>query len=271
MKNSNSVSKTNSLLKFSAFIWFLTATVGLWLFAYYLLEYYIIPAFKHGIAIWEQTRLPRGYIDGDAIGNIAVAIHLFAGFYISLFGPLQLIPHIRNKFPLFHRINGRIFIITAILTSMAGYYMVWVRGDEVGNLTQQVSISISGTLIIFFAIMSWKSAIQRKFTIHRMWALRLFMVANAAWFLRVGYQFWNLLVLGKVGYDSSVFFAPFFTIWTFGSYLLPLVMLEFYFVANRSKATLMRCIAAGFLLIFTIIVGLGSYNAFFGMWLPQIS
>ncbi len=263
--------KVNNLLKLSALLWFLVTAASLWLFSYYLFEYYLLKALKHGLSIWAETRLPNGYIQEDVIGNIAVAIHLFVGFYISLFGPLQLIPYIRKNFPGFHRINGRAFLITAMLTSVAGLYMVWIRGDDVGNTMQQISISFSGILIFLFGFLAWNAAVHRKFKSHSLWAMRLFIVANAAWFLRVGYQFWNFIAMGGIGHDSQVFFSQFFTLWTFGSYLIPLVILEFYFFAASSHSKPTKIYASITIIIFTAVLALGSYNAFFGMWLPRLT
>ncbi len=256
-------------LKFSAQLWFLTATLGMWAFVYYLLAYYIGPVLNGGLEVLAQTRLPNGFIEGDMVGNIAVATHLFVSVIIIGGGPLQFIPAVRRYFPQFHRWNGRIYVATAILTSFAGLYMTWIRGDETGRFIQQVAVSISAILIIIFAVQAWRTARVRKFSAHREWALRLFLVANAAWFLRIGYQLWNFIRNGSIAYDPSIFQGTFIVVWNFGQFLVPLVVLELYLYAEKagssSKLAATFCVGAA-----TLLMGIGIYAATFGMWLPRV-
>ena len=260
----------DTALKAAARLWFVVALVGLWIFVYYLLAYYIAPAFQGGLEAWTNTRLPMGYVPGDTIGNFAIALHLFVAVTIIGFGPLQLIPQIRERFPVFHHWNGRIYMSTVFATSLAGLYMVWIRGGSVGNVVQNIAISLDAVLIMIFAAMALRYAIARNIVTHRRWALRLFMVVNAVWFLRIGYQLWNFLNNGSIAYDYKVFSSTFFTFWSFGQYLLPLAILELYLhTRDRAGASGKFAMATG-LLVVTAFMGVGIYAATFGMWLPRL-
>ncbi len=69
------------------------------------------------------------------MGNLAVVMHVASAVIIMLAGAVQLVPQVRNRFPVFHRWNGRIYMLTAVTLSMAGLYMTWIRGS-VGDLSR---------------------------------------------------------------------------------------------------------------------------------------
>ncbi|MBN4046624.1 DUF2306 domain-containing protein [bacterium AH-315-P15] len=263
-------SVADNALKGSAALWWLTALIGMWIFVYYLLAYYVSPVLQGGLEVLSNTRLPMGYIPGDTLGNFAIAMHLFVAVTIIGLGPLQLVPQIRSRFPIFHHWNGRLYMLTVFAASLAGLYMVWIRGGSIGNLVQNISISLDAVLIMVFAIMALRYAIARDIPTHRRWALRLFMVVSAVWFLRIGYQLWNFLNNGSIAYDPGVFSSTFFTFWSFGQYLLPLAILELYLrTQDRAGARGKFAMAAG-LLVVTALMGVGIYAATFGMWLPRL-
>ena len=274
----------DAALKASARLWFLVAAIGMWSFVYYLLAYYVGPVLQGGLEALANTRLPMGYIPGDTVGNIAITTHLFVAVAIIGFGPLQLIlgaiitgdgpfqrnPQIQARARSFHHWNGRIYMVTAVATSLAGLYMVWIRGGSIGNVVQNLAISLDGVLIIAFAAMAVRYAIARDIARHRRWALRLFMVVSSVWFLRIGYQLWNFLNNGSIAYDPEVFSSTFFDFWVFGQYLLPLAILEIYLRTQDRAGARGKFAMAGGLLVVTVFMGIGIFAATFGMWLPRL-
>ena len=90
-RRSNSSAQT--ALKLSAQFWFVVAFVGQLLFAYYVLAYYGGSAVVGNWAKWNEV-FKHGYVAGDSFGNIAVGVHLFLAFVVTICGPLQLIPQI---------------------------------------------------------------------------------------------------------------------------------------------------------------------------------
>jgi hypothetical protein len=49
------------------------------------------------------------------MGNAALAGHILFATIISIAGALQLIPRLRSAFPVFHRWNGRLYILAAFV------------------------------------------------------------------------------------------------------------------------------------------------------------
>ncbi len=259
---------TNKMLQASAIFWFIVAVAGQWIFAFYVAAFYGGAAIHGDFMKWNRV-LPHGYIEGDAIGNTAVAIHLLFAILIMVGGPLQFVPKIRNRFRKFHRLNGKVYLITAFIASLSGIYMVMTKGTITGTIGD-LSVSFNGLLIMLFAILAWRMALKRKFKMHERWVLRLFLVVNGVWFFRIGLMLSFLLYGGPFGFDPETFRGPFITFLGIGQYIIPLVVLELYFFAKDRANTPGKLAMALTLFAITLFMGLGIFAATTGMWLPRL-
>jgi hypothetical protein len=256
------------LLAASGVLWFLAAAVGQWLFVYYVAAYYSPRLFQNGLPGLADTTLPHGFVAGDLAGNLAIAFHVLVAIIIIGGGPLQLIPQIRNRFPAFHRYAGRLYMSTAVLTSIAGLYLVWTRG-VLGGMAGHIAISLDAVLIMIFAATAIRFAMLRQIDRHRRWAMRLFMVVSAVWFFRIGLMFW-FMTTGGIGIDPETFTGPFLTVMYFAQMALPLLVLELYFRAQDHDRAAPKLAAALLVLCATGVTAMGSFAATMGMWLPQL-
>jgi hypothetical protein len=255
-------------MKFAAQFWFVVAVLGQWMFAFYVAAVYSPAAVRGNLAAWNKGMSHR-YIAGDSAGNFAMALHLLLAFIVTVGGPLQLIPQLRKWAPGFHRWNGRLYILAVFATSMAGLYMVWVRGT-VGDFVQHVGVSLDGILIMTFAVLALRTALARDLRAHRRWALRLFLVVSGVWFYRVGLMVWLVINRGPAGFDPKTFVGPFLSFWSFANYLLPLAVLELYLRAGESHHVGRRFAMAAGLLVLTLAMAIGIVVATKVMWLPRI-
>ena len=252
------------VLKRSAELWFLTAIAGQWIFVAYIAAHPVYLILSGGLQGLTRTHMPQGYIPGDTAGNLTLAAHVFLAVVIIGGGPLQLIPHIRSRFPAFHRWNGRVYMTGAAVSAAGGFYLTWAR-PTVGNILQNIAISIDAVLIVMFAVVALRYALARKIDIHRRWALRLFMVVSAVWFLRIGYRLWSYFS-GITG----IKFERYFDILVFAQYLVPLAILEIY-LRTRDRAGARGLLAmSGTLFGITVIMAFGIYLTTMNMWLPRI-
>src|SRR6267378_4433402 len=226
-------------LKAAARFWFGVTVIGQLFFAFAVASFYGLTALRGDYHGW---KISNGYIPGVTKGNFAVAAHLISAVIVMLAGAIQLVPQVRNRFPAFHRWNGRIYMLTAVALSLAGLYMTWIRGS-VGDIFQHLGSSLNAVLIMLSAAMALRYALARDFKTHRRWALRLFLVASASWFLRLMF-FLSLLLFGPVGFDPTTFRGPLLTFLSFASYLLPLAVLELYLRAQDRAGTLGRMATA---------------------------
>jgi tetratricopeptide (TPR) repeat protein len=128
---------------------------------------------------------------------------------------------------------------------------------------------LGALLIVYCAAEALRFAIARNFVAHRRWALRLFLVASASWFIRLGLTL-TLVLFGPVGFDSTTFSGPLLTFWTFAQYLLPLGTLELYLWAQDRPGTLRRMTTAAVLFVLTLAMGVGIAAVSMGSWVPRV-
>lgn len=247
---------------------FLTAIVGQLIFVVYIVSFYGGSYLADDLQQWNKV-LGHGQIKGDSLGNAAVMAHIALAAIIHGFGPLQFIPQLRAKAPRFHHWNGRIYLLTGVITAVTGVYMMISRGT-IGNDIQHLGTGINGLLIVIFAALTIRFAISRNIRRHRRWALRLFMAISGVWFFRIGLMFWLTVNGGPVGFDMKTFTGPFLEILSYAQYLLPLLLLELYFRAQDTRSSALKFSAASVLFIGMGIMLVGIFAATMGMWLPRI-
>jgi len=251
------------LLKSAAVLWFLVAVVGQIAFAAHVFLFYGGRAMDGNVAAINK-RLINGFIEGDPLGNFVLVLHLVFAFVITVGGPLQLVPQIRNNAPTFHHWNGRIYLLAALVMALGGFYMVWTRG-VLGGFANHFGISLNGLFIVVFAAIAVRHAIARNIDTHRRWALRLFLAVSGVWFLRVGYMAWIILNRGPVGMSDNLD-GPFDTFNVFASFLLPLAVLELYFRAQDSDRSGVKLAMAVALLALTALTALGVFGTITIAW-----
>lgn len=246
----------NFLLRTSVRFWFVVAIAGQWAFFYYIMAFYGSSVLSNDLEIWNRLEAlgAKPFRPGDTGGNLAFAAHALGAGIVAFSGALQLVPFIRRHAPRFHRWNGRVFLFTVIGLALSGFYLVWVRGSS-PSILSAVGSSLNGFLILAFAFLAFYRVRTGDIASHRQWALRLYLVSNAQWFLRVG-LFSYLMVARSLGFEVSLG-GSFFTFWTFGCYLVPLGILQLYFFAAKTSNTGMRNTIACLLVTSTLLMALG--------------
>ena len=74
-----------------------------------------------------------------------------------------------------------------------------------------------------------------------------------------------------MGFDPETFRGPFLVFLGFAQYLLPLAVLELYFLAQKNKSQGAKITMSIGMIILTLITALGTFAATMGMWIPRIS
>lgn len=256
----------DTALKVAARFWFGVTVVGQLAFGFAVASFYGMTALRGDYHGWRFT---NGFIPGVTKGNLAVVMHLISAVIIMLAGAVQLVPQIRNRFPVFHRWNGRIYMLATVALSGAGVYMHWIRGS-VGDLPQHIGGYVNATLIWLFAGLALRYALARDFKTHRRWALRLFMVVSASWFLRIMLFLTLIVFKGPIGFDPTTFTGPYLTFLAFAQYLIPLAILELYFLAQNRPGALRRIVMAGTLFVLTLVMAAGLFAVTLAIWVPQV-
>ena len=167
------IKNANKILHWSVRLLFSVAVIGQLIFVYYIVSYYGGSAIIGDFDKWNEA-LPNGFIKGETLRNISLVVHIALAAVITFGGPLQFIPQIRNRFPKFHRWNGRFYITIAFLTSFSGLYMIYTHAPLGGGI-MTVGNTINAILIMYCLYPNLAYRHGQKFcTTQTMGASRLF-------------------------------------------------------------------------------------------------
>lgn len=250
-------------------IWFGVTVIGQLAFLLYILGFYGRSILLGQYADWNRV-LVGGYVKGDSIGNISVGLHTVLAAVIMLCGALQLLPALRRRAPVVHRWSGRAYVALAVITSMVGFGMMWMR-EVAGGMVMKLGLSGDALLILVFSFLAVQHARAGRIAAHRVWALRLFMAVSAVWFFRVGLMFWIFVNRGPAGFDPETFRGPFLNVMAFAQYFLPLAVLELYLRARSSQHRLLRVSATAVLGAASVVLMIGVGIAIMGLWWPRLT
>ena len=259
---------SRTALKITTGFWFAVMVTGQLLFSFTVAAFYGHAAVRGTWQSWNRS-MTHGYVAGDRIGNIITGIHLVSAVIIIAGGAIQFVPQIRRRAPAFHRWNGRIYILSAFTVSLAGLYMMWIRGT-IGDPAGRVGTSLLAFVIMGCAIMAVRHAIRREIAAHRRWALRLYVVVSAALFIRAAMMLAYLTAQGIAGIDPSVLNGSFLNFVSYAQFLLPLSVLEIYFRVQNGGGTAARFAMAGGLFAVTTLLGAGIAAASVASWFPSL-
>jgi Predicted membrane protein (DUF2306) len=244
---------------------YLAIAAGQIAFLVFLLGYYLPRTVSGDFARWNDKPLIDGHIPGDDVGNAMFALHVSFAAVITLTGLIQPIPAIRARVPRLHRWSGRTFLVSAVVLALGGLWQTWIRGSYVDALGSG-GTTLNAFLILGAGAMALRMALARRFAEHRRWALRLFILAGAVWFIRIFYMAWALAT-GGAGIGDNLD-GPFDLAVGYLATLLPLAITELYLRAEAGgSVTQRRAVTALLALSVPVILG-GSIGAWLMMWSP---
>ncbi len=262
LKHFNSAVGSNALIK----IWAVLIFIGQGIFAAYILVQFVIPFISDSLPGNSFVGLFVGYIEGDVVGNNILLLHILPVMLLSLSGILQLIPYVRLQVPVFHRWNGRFFLLFGIIGALTGLWLTWAREtrlSEVGSF----GITLNGLLIPVAVILAWYFARKKSFMMHKRWAIHSFILINGVWSFRLMLTGWFLINQGPNGNNENLD-GPADIFFSYACYLLPMLIIEIYWWAKKRKAWFTLNVT----LILTIcLTFIGVIAATMMMWWPKIS
>lgn len=252
----------------AAAAWFAVAALGQAMFAAYVIAAYGSSIVLGQLERWNRHFPPgHGYIPGDALGNLALGLHLSLVAVVMLGGVVQLVPGLRRRWPVFHRWTGRVYLAAVVIVSAGGLILNATRAP-IGTPAQNVATRINALLILGFAAMALHRAREGRIDLHRRWALRLFLAASGVWFIRLMWWLWAVVVRG-LGYEPGEFDGA-FTVMNFAQFLLPLLVLELYFRAQDGGGPRRRIAMAATLGGLTIATAVAIVAVTLKLWLPRL-
>lgn len=263
-----SLVRADKVLSGTITAWFVVAIIGQLFFAAYVAAFYGGAAIQGNLAEWNKVLTP-GYQEGHTFSNLVIGIHLFFAVLIMLGGPLQFIGQVRKRFPVFHRWNGRTYVMLTAIGGLSGFYMIWAH-EESSGAVNRLAMSLEAILIVLAGVLVWRFAVKRKMKQHEAWAVRLFLVASGVWFFRVFLMGWLVVWGAPVGFDPETFTGPFLDVLSYAHYLFPLAVYELYLLTKRKGRAGAHYAMAGLMMVCIVITVVGVFGATMGMWLPEL-
>lgn len=110
-----------------------------------------------------------------------LVVHVAAASTALLLVAPQLLPGLRARAPGFHRRSGRVYALACLIGAASGLPLA------IGSTAGPIATTGFGLLAIGWFIttaMGWRTAIERRFALHREWMIRSFALTLAAMSLR---------------------------------------------------------------------------------------
>lgn len=163
------------------------------------------------------------YTPGGAFANLAVFSHMVLGALIMVLAPLQMIGRLRSRYPLAHRMAGRVVVVGSIITAVGGLTYIALRGTVAGP-GMDAGFALYGGLMLVAALQVVRLARAGEVDGHRRWALRLFVLVMGSLIYRLHYTLWFILTDGL--WSTENLDGPFDQVQYFAFYLPYLAILE---------------------------------------------
>lgn len=194
-------------------VWLASVLFGSFTLLHYLTAYFFAtcPDDTCIQAAWDRSdaNLYRSKIP---VANRIMVAHLIGGVFLMIAGPIQLIASIRRKHRNMHRWIGRVYIVSALISSACAtiWTVMWRtsrcnRHEDVGNLILGISVFVS-------AIQTYRhAAITKQISSHQLWAWRLYACIFGAPLYRFYAAIYGALVLytpwnGSLWIENALFY-----------------------------------------------------------------
>lgn len=259
---------TGSIRNATSLLLVITVWCSAGLFGLYILAYYAASLYAGNGNRWNEM-LPGLYSKEAAAPTLGIGLHFAMGGIILLLGSIQLVDKLRNRFPVFHRWTGRVYVTACILAALGGLIFIFTTGT-IGGTIMNIGFGLYGVLMLAAAVLTWRYAATKRMQLHRAWALRLYALAIGSWLYRMDYGFWFQLAHG-VGHGHN-FSGPFDHIMAFFFYIPNLLVAELFIRRNNSGKTwpVLNIAISLVLLGVTSFLLLGSYYFTKLYWGPAI-
>ena len=169
---------------------------------------YMPPNFDSDFLAGRQSYFWQGY-------HWAFYPHIVAGPVTLLLGLVLLSESIRRRWPRWHRWSGRIQVGLVLLVVVPSGFVMGFRAAfgpiaAVGLIGLALATAVTVT-------MGWRTAVQRRFDIHRKWMLRCYTLLFSAVVIRL---------LGGIGQVAGVQADWYYIQGTWTSWIIPLIGVE---------------------------------------------
>lgn len=127
---------------------------------------------------------------------LPVVLHILSAILFSVLGALQFSTTLRQRSPKWHRVSGRIVVLTGIFVALSGLWMTvvyFIPPELQGGLLYgaRVFVSVSMLFSIYWAV---AAVMRRDIAMHRAWMIRAYALGQGAGMQVVVLLPWMLLI-----------------------------------------------------------------------------
>ncbi|MEW9798877.1 DUF2306 domain-containing protein [Alteromonas sp. CYL-A6] len=249
--------------------WVIAVLTGQWMFAVYIFAQFTWPTVTGAMSETTTAHMIKGFVNGDDVGNAVMLFHILPVMLLSLSGVLQLVPSLRQRYPAFHRLNGRFFLLIGLSGALTGLWLTWGRDTRLSDIGG-LGVTLNGILIPVAVALAWHYAKARQFVQHQRFAIHAFILINGVWSFRLLLMGWFMVNQGPNG-NNATLDGPMDLFLSFASYLLPMAIAEVYFWAQRRRSPISGLLVNSALLFAVATTATGVAAATLMMWWPRIS
>ena len=148
--------------------------------------------------------------------------HIASGPVSLLLGVILISERFRMRYPQRHRLLGRVQVANVLLlVTPSGLWMAWYTST---GIVAGIGFALLAVLTGTCVALGWRSAVKRRFQVHRRWMWRCFLLLCSAVVIRLLAGLGTLLGVQSPWFDPLVSWA---------SWLIPLGTFEVTRLINR--------------------------------------
>lgn len=168
---------------------------------------------------------------GFAKHPVIMYIHMLPGVLFMILGPLQFMPAIREKHIRFHRLNGRVYLVSACLVGLSALSLPFIV-RPIGGVNEAAATTLFALVFLASLSKAFYHILRREIALHREWMIRAFSIGLAIGTIRpiIG------LFFALSGQPPQVFFGTAFWI----GFTLHLILAELWINYTRPQVIITK-------------------------------
>jgi hypothetical protein len=163
-------------MKLKILLWAIFAILAISIGLYPLI-YYIID--MHGKGLWASKSTE---LIANTAWHTAFYMHITFGGIALLTGWTQFSQRLRNRYLSTHRMVGKIYVFSVMLSSLAGFYIALFAS---GGIISTLGFGSLAALWFFTVLKAYTSIIKKEIKQHENWMIRNYALTFAAVTLRI--------------------------------------------------------------------------------------
>lgn len=116
-----------------------------------------------------------------AAGYGPLVLHIVCGSLFAVLGVFQFLPGFRRRWPLWHRISGRVLVVAGIGAAITAIWLTlfYPPGEHDGEVLYAMRL-IFGAAMLASIMLGLRAILQRDFAAHQAWMLRGYAIGMGA-------------------------------------------------------------------------------------------